>query len=489
VPLRFLAADLGAESGRVMRGDYDGDRISVEEVHRFDSHPVRLPDGLHTDALRIFSELKAGLAAAVRRGGGELAGVAVDTWGVDFALLDAQGALLGAPHHYRDHLSDGMLERALLQVPRAEIFERTGIGFMPINTLYQLLGLKARGAAALGAAESLLMMSDLFTYWLCGRRCSELPIATTSQCLDTRRRSWALDLVERLGLPTRIFGEIVEPGTVVGELMPHVAEEVGVPRLPVIAAGGHDTALAMAAVPAKGRDFACLSSGTWSLLGTELGEPCIGAPSLAANFTNEGGVCGTTRFLKNICGLWIVQECRRAWARQGRPDSYDELVRMASAAAPLRSLVDVDHPDFAKPGDMPARVRAFCQRTGQPEPESKGEIVRCALDSLALKYRLVLDEMEGILGRRLEPLHVVGGGARNRLLCQLTADATGRLVEAGPVEATTAGSIVMQAMAAGRVGSLPEARDLVRRSFEVEAFEPRPSPAMEEALARLRRLG
>jgi rhamnulokinase len=385
--LQFLAADLGAESGRVMRAGFDGDRLSLEEVHRFDSRPVRLPDGLHTNVLQILAELVAGMAAAARRGGGELASVAVDTWGVDFALLDAQGALLGTPHHYRDSLSDGMLERALASVSRQEIFLRTGIGFMEINTLYQLLGLRCRGSAALDAARSLLMISDLFTYWLCGRRCNELPIATTSQCLDTRSRAWALDLVERLGLPTRVFGEIVEPGTVVGELLPHVAEEAGIPRVPVIAAGGHDTALAMAAVPARGKDFAYLSSGTWSLLGTELEEPSIDARGLAANVTNEGGVCGTTRFLKNLCGLWIVQECRRTWARQGGSDTYDDLVRMASSAPPLRSLVDVDHPDFAKPADMPDRIRAFCGRTGQPVPEGKGEVVRCALDSLALQYR------------------------------------------------------------------------------------------------------
>jgi rhamnulokinase len=485
--LQFLAADLGAESGRLMLGGFDGDRITLEEIHRFDSHAVRLPDGLHTDVLRIFSELEAGLAAAARRGG-EFAGVAVDTWGVDFALLDARGALLGAPYHYRDRLSEGMLAKALERVPREEIFARTGIAFMEINTLYQLLGLRSRGAGALDAAYSLLMMPDLFTYWLSGRLGNELTIATTSQCFDTRRRRWALDLVERLDLPTRIFGEIVEPGTVVGELTSHVAESVGAPRLPVIAAGGHDTALAVAAIPARGRDFAYVSSGTWSLLGTEREEPCVDSRSLAANFTNEGGVGGTTRFLKNVCGLWIVQECRRAWARHGPPDTYDDLTRMASAAPPLRSLVDVDHPEFGKPADMPERIRAYCRRTGQPAPESKGEVVRCALDSLALKYRLVLDEMEGILGRRLDPLHVVGGGTRNRLLCQLAADATGRVVEAGPVEATAAGSVVMQAMASGRVASLGEARDLVRRSFEVEAFEPRPDPATEEALARLRRL-
>jgi rhamnulokinase len=482
--LRFLAADLGAESGRVMVGRFDGGRLELAEAHRFDSRAVPLPDGLHTDVLRIFTEIRAGLAAAVRSGG-ELAGVAVDTWGVDFALLDGGGRLLGNPYHYRDSLGTGILERTLARVPRAEIFEATGIQLLELNTLFQLALLQERGAAELAAASRLLMMPDLFSYWLGGRAANEHTIATTSQCFDTRRGEWARGLLERLGLPPGIFGEVVPSGTVLGRLRAEVAEETGAGPLPVIAVGGHDTALAVAAVPARGRDFAYVSSGTWSLLGAEIDEPCINDASLAANFTNEGGVCGTIRFLKNLCGLWLVQECRRVWAKGGTSDSYDDLAAMAAAAPAFRSLVDVDHPDFAAPGDMPGRLQDFCRRTGQPVPETKGEIVRCALDSLALKYRHVLGTLEGILGRRLEPLHVVGGGARNRLLCQLAADATGRAVVAGPVEATAAGNVAMQAMALGELGSLSEARDLVRRSFEIGTYEPRSDAAVEDAYGRL----
>jgi len=485
--LSFLAADLGAESGRVMAGRFDGGRLSLSEVHRFDSRPVSLPDGLHTDVLRIFTEIQSGLAAAARSGA-ELGGVGIDTWGVDFALLDGGGRLLGNPYHYRNCIGSGILARALARVPRAEIFEATGIQLMELNTLFQLLLLKERGAAELAAAARLLMMPDLFSFWLSGRAANEYTIATTSQCLDTRRGEWARGLLERLDLPTAIFGEVVRPGAVLGDLLPRLAEEAGVPRLPVVAVGGHDTALAVAAVPARGRDFAYVSSGTWSLLGAEIDEPCIGGASLAANFTNEGGVCGTIRFLKNVCGLWLVQECRRGWARAGTADSYDDLTGMAAAAPPFRSVVDVDDPAFAAPGDMPPRLQGFCRRTGQPVPETKGEIVRCALDSLALKYRHVLATVEGILGRRLDPLHVVGGGARNRLLCQLAADATGRTVVAGPVEATAAGNVAMQAMALGHLGSLAEARDLVRRSFEIVAYEPRPGAAVDDAYARLVRV-
>ena len=482
--LSFLAADLGAESGRVMVGRFDGGRLSLSEAHRFDSRPVPLPDGLHTDVLRIFTEIRAGLAAAARSGA-ELGGVGVDTWGVDFALLDGDGRLLGNPYHYRDCLGSGVLERALARVPRAEIFEATGIQLLELNTLFQLVRLREREAAELAAASRLLMMPDLFSYWLSGRAVNEYTIATTSQCFDSRRGEWARGLLDRFSLPTAIFGEIVQPGTVLGELLPRLAEEAGAEHLPVVAVGGHDTALAVAAVPARGRGFAYVSSGTWSLLGAEIEEPCIGEASLAANFTNEGGVCGTIRFLKNLCGLWLVQECRRGWARGGTADSYDDLTAMAAATPPFRSLVDVDDPAFAAPGDMPARLQAFCRRTGQPVPETKGEIVRCALDSLALKYRYVLSTLEGILGRRLEPLHVIGGGARNRLLCQLAADATGRTVVAGPVEATAAGNVAMQAMALGHLGSLAEARDLVRRSFDIVEYDPRPGAAVEDAYERL----
>jgi rhamnulokinase len=483
--LSYLAADLGAESGRVMAGRFDGHRLSLAEAHRFDSRPVRLPDGLHTDVLRIFAEIQHGLAAAARSGG-EVASVGVDTWGVDFALLDGDGLLLGNPYHYRDAIGGAVMASALARVPRAEIFAATGVQLMEINTLFQLLRLAERGSAALGAARHLLMMPDLFSFWLSGRAANEYTIATTSQCLDVASGRWALGLLERLSLPAGIFGEIVPPGAVLGDLVPGIAEEAGLPpKRPVIAVGGHDTALAVAAVPAASPGFAYLSSGTWSLLGAEIPRPFIGEASRAANFTNEGGVGGTIRFLKNLCGLWLVQESRRHWSHQGEADSYDRLTDLAAAAPAFRSLVDVDDPAFAAPGDMPARIQAYCRRTGQPVPETKGEIVRAALDSLALKYRYVLAQMEGILERRLAPLHVVGGGARNRLLCQLAADTTGRAVVAGPVEATAAGNVLMQAVALGHLGSLAEAREVVRRSFGIASFEPRPDPAVEDAYGRL----
>jgi len=371
-------------------------------------------------------------------------------------------------------------------VPRAEIFAATGIQLLEINTLFQLLRLQQRGSAALAAAHRLLMITELFSFWLSGRIANEYTIATTSQCFDVALGTWATELLGRLSLPAGIFGEVVPPGTVLGDLLPHVARDAGLPaKRPVIAVGGHDTALAVAAVPATNPDFGFVSSGTWSLLGAEIRSPRIGEPSRAANFTNEGGVFGTIRFLKNLCGLWLVQESRRHWGRQGEADPYDRLVEMAAAAPAFRSLVDVDDPAFAEPGDIPGRIQEYCRRTGQAVPESKGEIVRTALDSLALKYRFVLEQMERVLGRRLEPLHVVGGGARNRLLCQLAADATGRAVVAGPVEATAAGNVLMQALALGHLGSLAEARDVVRRSFEIAAYEPRPGPAVEDAYARL----
>jgi rhamnulokinase len=484
----FVAADLGAESGRVMVGRFDGQRLSLEEAHRFDSRPVRLPDGLHTDVLRIFAEIQHGLGAAAAQAG-DIASVGVDTWGVDFALVDGDGLLLGNPYHYRDAIGGSVMEAAFARVPRAEIFAATGIQLLEINTLFQLVRLKQRRSAALEAARHLLMIPDLFSFWLCGRIANEYTIATTSQCLDVARGRWATALLERLSLPSGIFGEIVAPGPVLGDLLPHVAEDAGLPaKRPVIAVGGHDTALAVAAVPASNEGFAYLSSGTWSLLGAEIPSPCIGEPSRAANFTNEGGVAGTVRLLKNLCGLWLVQECRRHWGRHGETESYDRLVEMAAAAPAFRSLVDVDDPAFAEPGDMAARIQAACRLSGQPVPETKGEIVRAALDSLALKYRYVLAQMEGILGRRLAPLHVVGGGARNKLLCQLAADATGRTVVAGPVEATAAGNVLMQAFALGHVGSLAEAREVVRRSFDIATYEPRPSAAVEDAYGRLVRL-
>ena len=481
----FLSADLGAESGRVMLGGFDGSRLTVEEVHRFDSRPVRLPDGLHTDVLHIFSEVKAGLAAGAARATREIAGVAVDTWGVDFALVDARGGLLGTPYHYRDIIAEKVDESAFRGITRERLYERTGVAFTPINTIYQLLRMRLRGDAALDAADALLMMPDLFTYWLTGRRLNEYTIATTSQCCDPAGPRWALELLRDLGLPTRIFGAIQLPGTIAGDLFQTVADETAIGRVPVVAAGGHDTALAVAAVPARSERFAFLSSGTWSLFGTELPAPCINERGRAAGFTNEGGVGGTTRFLRNLCGLWIVQECRRAWIQGGRADSYDDLTRQAAAAPAWRSLIDVGDAEFAEPGDMPLRIQEYCRRTAQAVPQSKGAIVRCALDSLALKYRAVVAEIEDLLGRPLAPLHIVGGGSRNTLLCQLAANATGREVHAGPVEATAAGSIIMQAIATGDLGSVADGREVIRRSFDVSTYEPQPDAALDEAYARL----
>jgi rhamnulokinase len=486
--LNFLAFDLGAESGRAMLGQFDGEQLKLSEVHRFANGPVRLPDGLHWDVLHLWTEIQRGLALVAQEHCADMASIGLDTWGVDFCLLDRTGALVSNPYHYRDSRTDGMLEEAFGRVGRAEIFEQTGIQFMQINSLYQLLSMVINDSPALEVAATFLTMPDLFNYWLAGRKVCEFSNATTTQCYNPRQGDWARSMLERLDIPTHIFPEIVPPGTVLGELSPSVVEDVNAPALsslPVVAPACHDTGCAVAAVPASSPDFVYISSGTWSLMGAELYEPAINELSLAYDFTNEGGVGGTFRFLKNITGLWLVQECRRTWARQGEDFSYDDLTHMAAQAAPLRSVVNPDDSEFLKPGDMPARIRAFCERTGQPVPESRGAVVRCALESLALKYRWVLGRLEEILERRLEPIHIVGGGTQNRLLNQLTADATGRQVVTGPIEATAAGNVITQAMALGHIGSLDEGRQVVRNSFDVSTYEPASAAGWDEAYNRL----
>ena len=487
-PLNFLAFDLGAESGRAIHGQFDGERVQLSEMHRFPNGPVYLPDGMHWDVLRLWTEIKRSMALIAREHGGNLAGVGLDTWGVDFGLLDRDGALISNPYHYRDSRTDGMIEEAFRRVPREEIFDQTGIQFMPINSLYQLLSMVVSRSPALDIAETFLTMPDLFNYWLTGRKVCEFSNATTTQCYDPRKGDWARPLLEGLGIPTHIFPEIVPPGTVLDQLSPSVAEEVRLrPKggLPVIAPACHDTGSAVAAVPAEGSNFAWISSGTWSVMGAELPEPVINEQSLSFNFTNEGGACGTFRFSRNIMGLWLVQECRRTWARQGEEFSYDELTQMAVEAKPFQAVIDPDYGEFFKPGDMPARIRAFCQMTNQPVPQSKGAIVRCALEGIALKYRLVLGRVEGMLGRRLDPLHIVGGGTQNRLLSQFTADAIGRQVITGPIEATATGNIIMQAMALGHLASLEEGRQVMRNSFDVTTYEPVSRTGWDEAYARL----
>jgi len=488
----YLALDLGAESGRAILGRFDGERLAISELHRFPNGPVRLNDGLHWDVLRLWQEIKNGLALAGRgtEGGGHgpLSSAGLDAWGVDFALLDRRGSLVANPFHYRDGRTDGMLDVAFGRVPREEIFAQTGIQFMQINTLFQLLSLVVDDSPALQIAATFLTMPDLFNYWLTGRAVCEFSNTTTTQCYDPRRRTWATSLLAALDIPRHIFGEIVPPGALLGPLAPAVAGELGASGLQVVAPACHDTGSAVAAVPARGEDFAWISSGTWSVMGTLSPEPVIDDRSLLYNFTNEGAAGGAFRFSKNIIGLWLVQECRRTWAGQGEELSYAALTEMAARAPAFRSVIDPDAGDFLKPGDMPSRIQAFCRRTGQPVPEDKGAIVRCALEGLALKYRWVLERMEEITGRRFSVLHIVGGGTQNRLLSQFAADATGRPVVTGPIEATATGNILLQALALGHLGSLDEVRAVVRNSFEVETFEPGNRAGWDEAYERLQGL-
>ncbi len=479
----YLAFDLGAESGRAIVGQLDDGKLTLTPIHRFPNGPVKVLGSLYWDVLRLFSELRQGLSLYRRDYGASLDGIALDTWGVDFALLGRGGVLLGNPHHYRDARTEGMLQAAFDRVPREEIFAATGIQFMEINSLYQLLAMKLGGDPTLDQAASLLMMPDLFNYWLTGVQACEFSDATTTQFYDPRQGDWARPMLERLGLPTHILQPITQPGTILGPLRAEIAEEAGLQDAPVIAPASHDTGSAVAAVPARGADFAYISSGTWSLMGIESDRPIITPDSLSFNFTNEGGVCGTFRVLKNIMGLWLVQECRRVWAQDGIELSYGELTDLAAAAPAFGPLVEPDSHQFLRPGDMPSRIREFCVHTGQKPPETRGEVVRCALESLALKYRWVLEKLE-IMYKPLQTIHIVGGGSQNTLLCQFAADATQRLVVAGPVEATAAGNVLMQALARGQIGSLAEGRDMVRRSFDVTTYEPGPAAGWDEAYGR-----
>lgn len=490
--LQHLAIDLGAESGRVMSVRFDGERLQLAEVHRFANQPVRVRNSLRWNVLSLWDEMLSGLRKAFAQHGAA-ASVGVDTWGVDFALLDAAGELLGAPFHYRDARTDGMLEAAFCRVPRAYIFERTGIQFMQLNTLYQLLAMALQRAPALEHARHLLMMPDLFHFWLSGSIACEFTDATTTQCYDPRAGDWARDLLAELGIPTHFFTRIVPPGTALGTLAADVARTLGDQpwrRTQVIAPAAHDTASAVAAVPAKpGERFAYISSGTWSLMGAVVRAPVISPQALEFNFTNEGGVEGTFRLLKNIMGMWLVQECRRAWASpSGSLIPYAELFAMAERAAPFTFMIDPDDPSFLHPDDMPEAIRAFCRRSGQPEPTDRATIVRGIVESLALKYHATLRQLEALLGHTIEVIYVVGGGAQNALLCQFTADACGVPVLAGPIEATALGNALTQMVTLGEAGSLQEARAVVRRSFALQEYLPRNPEQWDEAHARFQKL-
>lgn len=485
----YLAFDLGAESGRGLLGRFDGQCLKLEEGHRFPNGPVRMLDTLYWDLPRLFAEIKTALAQGVARAG-DVVSVGIDTWGVDFGLIGRGETLLGNPVHYRDARTDGMLAAAFARIPRERIYEITGLQFLPFNTLYQLLALRESRSPILEVGETLLMMPDLFGWLLTGRRVGEQTNCSTTQLLDPRSGTWSDELCDRLDLPRAILPDLIGPGEVLGLLRPSVAEEVGLTRpLSVIAPATHDTASAVAAVPAVGAargtpDWCYLSSGTWSLLGVEVLHPVINAETMRYNLTNEGGVAGTTRLLKNIMGLWLVQECRRTWARAGRDLSYEELTNRAQAAPRFAALVDPDDTTFLAPGDMPSRLTAFCKRTGQSPPGDEGAMVRCCLESLALKYRWVIDRLEAILGTTIKTIHVVGGGTKNTLLCQFTADACGRPVYAGPVEATAIGNILMQALGDGQLNSVADLRAVVARSFPVTVYEPIASSSWTDTAGR-----
>ena len=482
----FLAVDMGASSGRHVLGRFDGQTLRLEDIYRFENGAVQADGKLYWDLLGLWAQVRNGLRKAGAERGDEIAGIGVDTWGVDFGLLGRNDELLGNPYHYRDSRTNDMPGRAFEIVPREEIFRHTGLQFLQFNTLFQLVAMKLANSPLLDVAETMLMIPDLFHWLLTGQKCNEMTEASTTQFYNPVTGEWATELLEKFGLPTHILGRIEQPGTNLGRLREELASECRLPHAEVILPASHDTGSAVMAVPAasvagKRPDWCYISLGTWALMGIESPKPVINDTVLKLNFTNEGGVGGTSRVLKNITGMWLVQECRRIWNHAGRNWDWEDLNGLSASARPHVSLINPDAADFVAPANMPEAICAFCQRTGQKVPENEGAILRCALDSLALKFRQVLGMCEELAGGRMETIHIVGGGTQNRQLCQAAADACGRRVVAGPIEATAIGNVMMQAVAAGEVGSIAQAREVIRRSFEVEEYESQDTAAWDEA--------
>ncbi|MDK2980562.1 MAG: rhamnulokinase [Chloroflexota bacterium] len=485
----FLALDLGAESGRAILGTLADDRLELSEEHRFLTGADTLPmmganaygqaaSALVWDMPRIWNEVKQGIRLAARQA--SLTSLGVDTWGVDFALLGRRGELLGLPYHYRDSRTDGMLEAAFERMPKEELYQITGIQFMQISTLYQLLSMVLSGSPQISMAETFLMIPDLLHYWLSGTIAAEFTNATTTQCLDSRKRQWSQEILTAMGIPKKIFPAIVMPGTKLGALRAELAQELDC-CAQVIAPATHDTGAAVSAVPAEGEDFVWISSGTWSIVGMNLPEPVIGPLSLRYNFTNEGGLDGSYRFSKNVMGLWIVQQCRSQWQQEGSDYSYDQLTEMAAQAPHLKAFIDPDYDAFLGMGGMVDKVREYLRQTGQPQPANEGEVLRAVLQGLALRYRYVIEKLEEVSGRAARTVHVIGGGTQNRLLNQFTADASGKVVLAGPVEATAVGNLITQARAAGVVRDGAHGTAIIRNSFPIETFQPQGREAWDAA--------
>jgi sugar (pentulose or hexulose) kinase len=484
---KYLAFDMGAESGRAIIGTLADGKISLQEVHRFLNPNGKVNGHFHWNLIGQWEELKTGLRkAAAAAGQSAIAGLGVDTWGVDFGLIDKSGELLGNPYMYRDCRNDGMIESLCQRVSREKVFQATGLQFLQFNTLFQLYSMVRSDSSQLKLADRMLFMPDLFNYLFTGVKKNEFSIASTSQMYDPREKTWALPLLREVGIPTHILCDIVPAGSILGPLKKEVADECGTGPIPVIAPACHDTGSAVAAVPAELDGWCYISSGTWSLMGVELPKPLINEKSLQYNYTNEGGVGGTIRFLKNIMGLWPIQECRRQWLKDGTEYNYAQLAQMAAQSKPFLSIINPDHPPFLSPGDMPRKIEEFCRQTKQPVPSNPGEFVRVCLEGLALTYRRTLDGLEDILGHKIRVIHIVGGGCQNELLNQMTADACARPVLTGPIEATALGNLLTQAIATGDVKSLDELRAIVRNSFPIKRYEPQDTATWEKAYGRYR---
>ena len=482
----FVAFDLGAESGRTILGTLERNHLEIQQITRFLNEMMPMGGHLHWDINGLFGNLKEGLRACARLGINPES-IGIDTWGVDYGFLGRDGEFLELPYTYRDHRTNGMMEKFFDRVPRRRVYELTGIQFMQLNTLFQLFAAAQQSPDVVEKASRLLFMPDIFNFLFTGETKTEFTFATTSQLFNPRTRNWEPELFSALQVPISIMQQIVQPATKMGTLRTSIAQELSLAEIPVTAVASHDTGSAIAAIPAEGEDWAYISSGTWSLMGVELPQPVISDEAQESNFTNEGGVGGTFRFLKNIMGLWLLQQCRKEWSAEVQYD-YDEMVKLAEQAVPFRSLLDPDYSEFFNPASMPGAIRQFCQKTSQPVPATHGQYVRSILESLALKYRSTLDQLERLTGRRIKRIHIIGGGAKNSLLCQYAANATGATVIAGPVEATAIGNIMIQALAAGCVGSLEEIRRIVRQSFEPVSYEPRDTEVWQQAYERYKDL-
>ena len=480
---RVLAFDFGASSGRAMIGKVENGRLNVSEIHRFQNDPVKVGGVTYWDVFRLWFEIKEGIRRALREG--QIDAIGIDTWGVDFALLDKNGEMLGAPVHYRDERTVGMPEEVEKILPLSELYRRTGTQFMRINTVYQLYYLAKYRPELISLADKLLFIPDLFAYFLTGKTRAEATVASTSNFFDPRTRDFDRELLKSLGIPARLLPPLIEPGETYGTLSPTLAQEFGCGAIPVLAVCTHDTASAVFAAPGDG-EFAYISCGTWSLFGTELPAPLIDRKSEAARYTNEGGYAGTIRFLKNIMGLWLIQESRRQWLREGENVTYADLEREALASRPFACFIDCDAPEFETAGDLPGRVRAFCRATGQTVPETRGEVMRCIYESLAMKYRTNLRALSDVTGKTYPALHVVGGGIKDTLLCRMSADATGVPVIAGPAEATVMGNIAVQLIALGEIADWKTARKIIKETADAKVYQPTDTAAWDENDARFR---